>query len=292
MALIHVFDIPQVVQLSTRVVAGTGSNHMNYPINHSDFTLIKGVLNEIDFLVLDIDRKTVSLGEEDAIILRIHRRSDQSVVLTTTLATVEGSQARFRASIPAEVVDDLDNGFYRYTVCLRTGADEPQERLLYTDRGRTGEGSVEVRQGPLPVSTAPRKVERDDMLPLAGSLISGALPGAAQIGNRTGVHTVAVYGNHFTGSVVVEASLEMQPDTNDASWFTVVEHSFSELIGSSGFSFTGPYQWVRFKVTESQPSGGNQDGCAVCTLGDEVGDKEFEWPEGTPDGFVHLLYRN
>jgi hypothetical protein len=60
-ASINIFNTPQVVTL-TLGGPNTGATLMNYPVNRTDFKLIKGVTNEILFFVKDTDRHPVTVS--------------------------------------------------------------------------------------------------------------------------------------------------------------------------------------------------------------------------------------
>jgi hypothetical protein len=294
MSVVHYYDLPQVVHLST----GMGANTMNYPVSRSDIYFAKNVTNDIDFLLKDIDRKPVVLTE--TLVLRVADREAGKVLLTVPLTLTDPVKARYQATVPPIAIEDFALGFYSYSVTRRDASGA--ERLLFSDRGRTETGYVEVREGPLPPETTAFTITPEDLYPLDADLLSGAYPGAAVVGNIEGVMSFAIYGNHFTGTVVVEASLDAEVPTDEAGWFPMAATSYTDLTGVSGFSLEANVTWVRFKVTDKttpaqqddgQGSGLNGISCLACSIEDEDdGDvNNIDWPAGTPRGLVKIVYR-
>lgn len=293
MSVVHFYDLPQVVHLST----GMGASLMNFPASRSDIYFAKNVTNDIDFYVKDIDRKPVA-GESDSLTLRVADRVTGKIVLTVSLNLIDAKKALYRASIPPAAIEDFALGFYAYSVARVEGG---QERLLYADRDRTERAYVEVREGPIPAEAAPSTILSEDLLPLDAELYSSALLGSAALGSITGIMSVAVYGNHFTGTVLMQGSLEAEVPTDDAGWFNLSAASYQDLTGVSGFTVEANVLWVRFRITDATlPEGQGEDAgstgaisCLSCTLDNEAGDNEnaIEWPADTARGLVKIVYR-
>lgn len=243
MSVIHVYQTPQAVHLTQ----GTGSPNQNYPVNRSDFRLLKGVRNEIEVFVKDLDRKPVSMNGKTPV-MRIVDRDRQHLLMETELEVVDVSKGRFRLVVDPGV--DLPLGSHIYSVLVETTGQYPT--VLYTDRDRTPFGVVEVLEGPVETPAPSTMISRDQMLLLGGSRHSTALPGAALVGNRTGLHTALFYLTGFTGSITIQASLEAQPTSEDLSWFDVDQVTVSGFSGLHPLTFEGMFVWVRFIVYENQ----------------------------------------
>lgn len=298
MSVVHSYDLPQVVQLGT----GLGSRNMNYPVNRADIYLAKYVRNDVDFFLKDIDRRPVVTTETP--ILRIAGRRDGILMLTIPLALEDGVKARYRAVIDGAALADWPIDTYTYAVTMR--ALDGSERLVYTDRGRTEIGFVEVRQGPIPPQATAIEIPGTDLIMRDGFLYTGAYPGAARVGNLSGIMTAAVYGNHFTGEVTVQGSLDDMPSLDDLDWFDVATFSASDLTGVDAFTFEGNLTWVRFKIRDLSAAGGTGTGtgggtgggtvnCLGCIIdnggtGGSSG-SHVDWPPGTPIGLVKIVYR-
>lgn len=293
MSVVHIYSLPQVIRLST----GTGARYMNYPMNSTDIRLVKNVRNEVELFLKDIDRKPVVMTEP--LVLRIIDYKSRSILLTAPMDLVDSAKARYRATFEPQAIGELNIGYYSYTVS--SVDDDGVERALFTDRDRGETGTLRISQGPIPDPTDPIEITPDDLLNRDEFLYSGAYPGAAQVGNTSGVHTIAVYGNHFSGSITVQGSLDAQPTSDDTQWFDVATYDFADLNCVVGHTFIGNLMWVRFKISDqsSAPPPGSSPydidclGCQVGGPGGGVHDcTPIDWPEGTPVGLVKILYKN
>lgn len=304
MSVVNVYNIPQVVILST----GTGAQNMNFPVTRSDILIFKGVKNTIDLLIKDIDRKPVVLT--GAVILRILKRGDRAILFQTVLSVVDPVKARYQAVFLPNEVAGLPLGYCDYTVTYTDASG--YESPLFTDRDRADLGAVEIRQGGASTSVDAVEIGHDAFYPSNGFLYSSPLPGAAQVGNLSGVSSYVVFGNHFTGSVAVQGSLDDQPPTDDAAWLTIESHNFADLTGNQGFTFQGNYVWIRFQISDKTDpnaanagsgsgSGGTMNcGCltfSLCPPADGGMDDQgpsitpIDWPPGTPLGVVKIQFR-
>ena len=274
-ATIDVFNMPKVVTLT--LGGNTGATLMNYPINRTDFTLVRGATNEIIFFVKDVDRKPVTanamvtLGINDLrIIVSDHHAN--SLLLGTNNAPV--SNAPVDASVLQPYGDttkgmwlltlrssDTANwplGGLRYSVVADRATDQV---MLYTDRNYGPYSDCELVDGPFPMPPEAITLQLEDLQYDGPSLYSGALPGAATLGNISGQQSAVINMTGFMGSVTVQASLENQPSSQDLDWFTaqVDTATLGTLLngtvtfqnatdGPVYLSITGNYMWVRFIV--------------------------------------------
>lgn len=84
-------------------------------------------------------------------------------------------------------------------------------------------------------------------------------------GCRSGIHTVSAYLNSFVGSLVLEATLMIEPKEGD--WFTVYSREFPNKeypneynqLGTSatvGFNIDGNYTMIRARIDRSKVNHG------------------------------------
>lgn len=62
-----------------------------------------------------------------------------------------------------------------------------------------------------------------------------------------GIHTVQYNYSNFTGTISIQATLEVNPQ--EADWFTVHTYTASQETNTKISNFTGNYVWVRAKIT-------------------------------------------
>ena len=75
-----------------------------------------------------------------------------------------------------------------------------------------------------------------------------AVPGDSYYGYTDGIHTVAIYGQSFSGRIKIQGTLASEPTEND--WFDVLlsglpYKDYSEFTGVEGFTFTANLVYLR-----------------------------------------------
>jgi len=279
-----VFAMPQVVTLT--LGGDTGATLMNYPVNRTDFKLIKGVTNEIMFFVKDVDRHPVTLpmmANNGVTAVRIVITDETTDKVLLGSQTVPADLSDKSVLVPAPGIDvakgvwmlkltnldivDWPPGMLRYSILMDRANDQV---MLYSDRGYGPYSQLAVLDGPFPLPREATTITRGDMLPLDFSLFSGSYVGAAQLANLSGVHNAVFHMTGFRGTLTLQASLENSPSSNDSDWFPAQVVGLSSNAGVIGntldtqgtVSFNlptdgpvnitarGNYMWMRFIVHE------------------------------------------
>lgn len=70
--------------------------------------------------------------------------------------------------------------------------------------------------------------------------------GDGYYGRSDGLHTIQYTFTEFTGTIVIEATLAIEPTPND--WFHVHSYVAAQESSSKIESLTGNYVWIRAKV--------------------------------------------
>ena len=226
----------------------------NYPINRTDFNLVKGVTTEILFFIKNIDRKIVVLeeGTPHVVVQNVH---DQTIMLDVPLSIYDINRGLWQMRVLKTDVQDWELGFYRYSVVVNR--DQGDQVMLYTDRAYGPYSNLRLLDGPYPDPIEATTVPREEFTYKADSkLYSGAFPGAAKVRNLSGLHSAVFnYNPEFMGTITVQASLEDQPSQDAVDWFDVQSMTFETPNSDSPYlmQFTGNFLWVRFVVTELDP---------------------------------------
>jgi hypothetical protein len=182
---------------------------------------------------------------------------------------IDPAKGAWLLRLKASDIVDWPLGFLRYSVvCDRAAGDQV---MLYTDRNYGPYGGLEVIPGPFPKPPEAIHIANSTFVAYnvgqSKTVYCGALKGAAQVNNISGMHSVVVQMDNFQGLVAPQASLEAQPSTNDADWFTVTTIDSSSLTaggtidsgtgavfytnavtGPAYIAFQGNFMWVRFKI--------------------------------------------
>jgi len=79
-----------------------------------------------------------------------------------------------------------------------------------------------------------------------------AVKGDGYYGRSDGVHTVQYTYTEFTGTIIIKATLAINP--TDGDWFTVHSYNAAQETGSKITNFTGNYVWIRATVNYTDGS--------------------------------------
>lgn len=239
---VTLYQLPTVVQLTENNAVSVGT-----VINRTDFNLHKGVANDVEFLLKTIDRKPVNLTSRNFVLYLIDHATGQ-LMIQADLVVINPLLGHCRMTLSETDVAGLQLGYFRYVVTeLKTSGQTP----VYTDQNHSLRGWAELFEGPLPASPAPLNILGSAFQisswgnPIQAYMLAEQYPGAAQRGNSTGKHTLALYSQNFRGTFWVQASISNDiPSVSD--WFDVSETVITTDDTVTGISFTGNYLWVRF----------------------------------------------
>lgn len=77
-------------------------------------------------------------------------------------------------------------------------------------------------------------------------VIGDKFKGDGYYGRSDGLHTVQYNLSEFTGTIIIEGTLEVNPNDND--WFSVHSYVAAQETDNKIVSFTGNYVWIRAKI--------------------------------------------
>jgi hypothetical protein len=241
---VSIFSVPQVVNLVVPESTGPSEARMNYPINRTDFRLIAGVTNEIEFFIRDIDRRYAAIVGN----IRVHivNTDSKKTLLIRSVTLTDAAKALYRLTIHPEDMTDWPAGYLRWSASVLR--PDGTVTMLWTDRDYSPHGFLTMTEGPVPEPPPPVILLPENFTPVDGWTFSGAIRAAAALGDATGTHTLSIELDGFSGSVVVEGSLMAQPDTTDEDWFEVSRSDLVNAIGTEGISFEARLVWLRVRL--------------------------------------------
>ena len=249
---INMFDMPKVINLTLPVSYGSNPVLMNYPIDRTNFTLVRGVPNTIQVFVRDVDRHIDAISLANAVLtLNVVDTKAETVLLRRDLYTVDATTALYGVTTQPSDTLDWPTGDLRYSIQVLRA--DGSSSLLWTDRNYSPYGVCTVIDGPLPGPAVPVTLNPTTFLISTGYSYSTALPGSASTGYPNGLQTFTFATTAYTGHVVVQASLLSQPSTTASDWFDVSAQDFSNVTGVTAVNVTGNFLWVRvvYPVTGS-----------------------------------------
>ena len=232
------------------VQSDRGAPNRNMNPNDVDFKLYKGVTNEMDFLIRNLDRKPILLTGKKLIITIINHYNNE-VVIQKTIQIRDPYKGQATARITPDELDDLDVGYYRYTILMVN--EDGWETLLYTDMDQKARGYFELRDGVLPPPRLPRVLLGEEFVssmisvtPATTVYVSSAVPGNVLLNLTHSLMTYAVYLENWYGKLTVQASLEATAPDSYESWIVLHEKEYVNFTGIDWNNIEGNYTWIRF----------------------------------------------
>lgn len=236
MSVVEVFDLRQYIQVTFG--SGAGMSLKNYPVNITDIRVFRGIENSIDFRVRDIDRKPVVLAVGTVLDLVVKSEDRERIV--KRLSVLDANRGVYRATIDDEELP-TDTNLLNYFLVM-TDANG-HEHLLFTDRSRGPKGTFVIADGPNNGPSPTLEITGSDLLPQGAALRSAALESEGSL------HTIVVENDFFTGTLVVEATLDESPAITDDRWFEVERRNYVDQVDRDIINVTGNFSYVRFKVS-------------------------------------------
>ena len=234
----------------------------NSPLNRRVIKLHKGVDNQIDFRILNPDRKLVSV-DHLAIRARLISTENKERVLERFANLNPGAKGKARLTIFEGDLVNLAPGFYTLVV---TGQETlvPGESTsdnvntpFFTDNAGDIVATVEIVDGadvtPLDsVTILPANWTITNEVGSAQTFTSSAIAGARVQNHLNAVHSFSAATTAFTGTLELRGSLDLQPPADITNYFPIDITSGTQLItfdnftGITAHTFEANFMWVKF----------------------------------------------
>lgn len=222
----------------------------NYPVNRCDYSIIRGVQNEILFFVRDLDRNPASTTTFSQVTINIVDPKSSTLLMTRHLSVIDAASALYMLTILAAETANWETGPLRWSITVtRTDGSTV---MLWTDMNYGPYSQLEVHDGPIPAPTPATVLNPANFIINAPGMWgrvanSGSLPGSAKLGYQNGLQTFAIYPVNFTGSIEIDGSLAAMPAT-DTDWFAVSTTNYLNSSTLATINVTGNYLWLRVLV--------------------------------------------
>ncbi|VOH53838.1 hypothetical protein; structural protein [Pseudomonas phage vB_PaeM_MIJ3] len=239
----------------------------NRPMHSQTIKLYKGVDNQVKFRVYNPDRRLVNIHGLSVFASLINTENKERV-LVKQCDIYEQSPGIFVLSILEGDLINVPNGYYTLSII---GQEEFIPGIsnidglpvistpFYTNTSSDIQLYAEVRdsleKAPIDtiVATEWRKVINTDYT--FNYYNAGPFPSNRVKNYRSGVHTIAIYAENFTGKFEVYGTLDQIPSLEDefSSWFPINLRSMFDYIQFNNFTGIMPYTfqanvlWLKFR---------------------------------------------
>lgn len=236
-----------------------GVSNVNLGWGDADFVIYKGAFSNLEFVVRDVDRKSVKLIGKKIYAVLINNNTNE-FYLERELEILNPIEGRCNLVLtPADLVA-WETGFIRYSLRI-VDSDNHESNFLYNDLNQEAIGYIELRDRAMPqpynTITLSNFLADESLFGKFPYYYSGSVKGPGQNSYTNSLMTIAVYMENFTGDFFVEATLDPISDGASTNWFKINLIGTGEIIkfnnknGIEPYNISGEYQWIRFGYKQS-----------------------------------------
>lgn len=231
----------------------TGTTYYG-PTHARNLIFYKGLNTDIEFFAKDTDRKPQSLVNKIYTATIIDRASKQAVH-SQPLQVIDYDLGQMVLKLSHNITSNLETKLYDMVVTYQIDGETGSYAGM-SDQNNRITFAIELKDGNVPQL---RDSETSTVFTQDGNDFVGAqFAGPAQVGNQSGIQTGVVYTTSYTGTYKWQASLSLQPLTND--WFdTGTSGNITSGDKITSDTFVGMYQWVRLVHTPNVSNIGTLD---------------------------------
>lgn len=244
--------------LNTRVdlIINTTGYVVEYtPVHKKQLKLFKGIDNQVQFRVLNVDQKPVDISTYTPTIM-VYDASKMLVIRKTGVVQDDGVDTFKKGLFTVEFTENemlnLSPQYMSYSVYL---TDSSSKRILtYSNDHHGNNGTIilsdEVMPEPIDTIVVDTFIQTGLLPYVYTTEAAYANPG---INGNSALHTVAFYVNEFVGSVSIQGTLSSNVD-DTTTWSDITEVEFTgEETTPVVKSFNGMFNFIRFK-TDDDPA--------------------------------------
>jgi hypothetical protein len=246
--------------------AGTGPSATRHAPSYTDQRIIwfKGVDNILDLTITGTDRRPVSLLRRELTVTMWDRTTGTTIFRRRAMPTVaENGQARL--TVFARDLMTLGAGIYSLGATFIDG--NGLETALTWNRAQQGAFDVEVKDAVVPTSRVTHEVTAWSSV--NNLLVSSAFNGPQFYRKDTNLFTVALYGSNWTGSIIVQGTLD-ETVTGSTLWANLKPQDYTTaVLNLNGYTGIDPYnyyagvRWLRVVKEDSPSNAGTLDNVLV-----------------------------
>ena len=222
---------------------------VNQVMYQRDLTVQKGIKNQIRIQFKNSDQKRISISTTQTFVFSMFDAINQRLIIEKELMVLdETTSTKGMALLTLSESDtlDLDKSSYTYSVKLldTDGSYAP----AYSNTYYGVNGTLHLSNDIYPVLKDSTTVV--SFLPTYNPIThlyenkSGNIYAYPEYNGNTALHTVAAYMTAYKGTVLVQATLDNNP-TSDNSYYTISTKVYTGYTGTDYINFNGVYTYIR-----------------------------------------------
>lgn len=245
--------------------AGTGASLTRHHASYTDRTIrwFQGVDNLLDLTISGSDRRPLSLLHKEVMLILWDNYTSTTIFKRRAIPTVaENGEARL--TIYARDLMTSPPGRYMLSATLVDGRG--LETALTWDRSQRAHWDVEIMEAVVPIGRSTFEItEWPQAVTGTDSFASSSTNGPSYYRKDTSLFSSAVYASNFTGTVILQGTLD-DVITEDTLWADLVpQDSNTPIITYTGFTGIDPFnyyagvRWLRTIITTDVTNAGTLD---------------------------------
>lgn len=239
-------------------IPGSWSTERYRRVYNRNLKIFRGVDNRIDIQVRNPDQKTSNITGS-TLVFNLISRDSKKLVFQKDFSNMDLSTGKVTINITENDLIDLDNGFYNYSVIKenRTDISTTEYKVnsrfpLYMDSQYDTIGTLEI-SGDVYGDVEPSIVVDtfNYINPFTSGegtppwFVSAIIDANPQINSGNSLHSFQFYSTNYSGSVMIQGSLDNQGATpRESKW---VDVDSVNLETESFKNIVGKYSWFRIK---------------------------------------------
>jgi len=240
----YVYCYDQIMRINlTQSVLTANRDEIMYARNMS---LYRGIDNTIKFEFRNNDQKKVNMLDK-VITFNIIDNQSHTTHLTRAMTLEDGPNGIAKLVISEADLLDIKEQYYTWSVKVTDG--ENVDHVAYTDDNFSAAGQLLVKHGVYP--------EFGESISLAfrGGNTTASVDAKPRLNNNSAPHTAQFYFDApFTGSIVVQGTMDDVANQTTLNWFDIKTVSYSAQTANSYTNWNGVFSAVRFKKNDTTNS--------------------------------------
>lgn len=223
------------------------------PVYQRHIQVYKGIDNILQFRLLNADQKPLDASLYTPVFVAYDNENNkildkECVVLDD--GSTRGRRGLFQVTITKSNMLNINQQYLSYAIYLLDS--EHREVITYTNSHFGNNGVIYVSTDAFPEVKPSREIstflkvgafEEQDQFWI--SEVSYANP---EENDNEGLHTVAIYTSEYTGSIVIQGTLENQV-TGTTKWADLISVDLDNESEPVSVNFFGIFSYIRFKLS-------------------------------------------
>lgn len=237
-------------------------NLENEPMFDNTIKVYKNMTNTIGLEIKRIDRKFLLITSDKTYYMNIMNPTTDDFLLRIPAEVIQLEKGRLNIKINPGHLENLTPGYYRYSITYKDEND--MESYLYITSDYNATADIEILDRALPpfkesiIIDNFLEVRQDDLIQTINKLSKIINANVFSQTTKDVVHTYVIYTNEYTGKVIVQGSMDEQPNDN-SDWYDIREIEFEDSTETLGYNLEGIHTWIRFKLEHSTQMNGKVD---------------------------------